>query len=312
MKRLLFLLAFLFSLPALATNVTGSRVQQTGGQILASGSWCFAGSGCSTVTNGAFSGTVTAGTQTVTIVNGATTYLTVNSVVISGSNFTWDTFIQTGTATGIGAPYLACAVGASYTQTDGGTAWTCANVAGQATWQLSSTSAISPTGSYSGFGSPAFTCTAPCTYTNYAASPFWSTTASSGFPANSWIQTNPANSSLFSAVGSGSNTSATMNVGTGASLQSTGGILAANYLTMFTLPGRHLPDRFYRPQVRQRQLGLRVVRALELLPPSLHLRGPLGLPRRYPTPPPRHRSPWPLQPSRTRHWPLLRSRSTAK
>jgi hypothetical protein len=237
MKRLIFLIAILLSLPAFATTVSGTRVQQGVGQILASGSWCFAGSGCFTVTNGVFSGTVTAGSNTVTVVSGATTYLTVPAVIINGTSFTWDTFILSGSATGIGAPYIACTTTATYTQTDTGTAWACNNVAGQPTWQVASTGAVSPSGSYTGWTTPNFVCTAPCTYTDYSLSPFWSTTANSGFSANSWIQINPANSALFSAIGPGQNTTSAMNVGAGASLTSTGGLISATALNSANVTG---------------------------------------------------------------------------
>jgi hypothetical protein len=142
LKKVALLCAVFFaSICALAqTTVSGSKVLDNNGNLLATGQWCFNAT-CATVTTGAFSESVTAGTQTVTVTNGgATTYLTVPGVVISGSTFSWDSYIVGASASisGMGTPRLACQVGAQFTQTDSvpvNQLWGCQNNgAGQAVW----------------------------------------------------------------------------------------------------------------------------------------------------------------------------------
>ena len=92
MKRFLALALFLLCSMAAAqtTAVTGTGIQDGSGNLLGSGTWCFA-STCLSVSNGAFSGTVTSGTQTVTVVNGSSaTILTVPNVLVSGLSFNWN------------------------------------------------------------------------------------------------------------------------------------------------------------------------------------------------------------------------------
>lgn len=137
MKRIFVLLAILLgSIPAFATTAVGTKVIDTTGNLLPSGQWCF-GSSCFTVTNGAFSGTVTAGTQAITVKRGSNTYLTVPGITIAGSYFSWDTFVVPSSASisGMGAPYIACAPGAQYSQTDGAqNKWQCQSINGVGTW----------------------------------------------------------------------------------------------------------------------------------------------------------------------------------
>src|ERR1700731_4023255 len=95
MKRVLLALtlfcAFLQASYAQTTLVSGTKVVDNTGAHLSSGQWCF-GSSCFAVTGGSFSGSVTPGTATVTVTGSAGTYLSVPSVTIAGSYFSWDTF----------------------------------------------------------------------------------------------------------------------------------------------------------------------------------------------------------------------------
>lgn len=164
LKKLLLLLAV--CTPAFAQSVTGTKVVDGTGALLNSGNWCFGGT-CFTVTRGniAPGSSVTAGVATVTITSGSSTILTIPAVTISGA-FNWDTFVLGGgmSATGIGTPHIACAVGATFTQTDGGSGWTCASQYGSAVWVTSGGGVPSPSATYAGIGAPTFFCTSPCQY----------------------------------------------------------------------------------------------------------------------------------------------------
>lgn len=204
-KLLLFVAMFCAAMTTYAqsTAVSGTRVQSSPGTLLASGGWCpWAIGYCVPITNGAFSfPTIASGTRGLVINSGSfTSYnpaislLYIPSVSMTGASLNWNSFILTaanGTAVGIGAPFIACAVGATYSQTDIVQNWSCNNVAGQPTWQVSFAPPTQPSGSYQNYGNPTFVCTAPCTYTNLAASPIWSTTAAAGQSSNAWQQGKP-------------------------------------------------------------------------------------------------------------------------
>ena len=140
MKRVLLAIALVcaVAVPSFAQSVVvaGTKVLDNTGAPLVSGQWCL-GTSCLTVTNGAFSGSVTAATASITVINGATTYLTIPSVTIAGSYFSWDTYVVPSNASisGIGTPRIACTPGAIYTQTDGGqNKWQCNSLNGAGVW----------------------------------------------------------------------------------------------------------------------------------------------------------------------------------
>lgn len=142
MKRALLAVALVcaFCSPAFAqsTAVSGTNVLDNTGAKIASGKWCFAGT-CFTVTAGQFNGSVTSATGTVTVTDstGGTTYLSVPSVTIGGSFFSWDTFTvpSNGIIQGIGVPRIACTPGATYSQTDGAqNKWNCKSINGAGVW----------------------------------------------------------------------------------------------------------------------------------------------------------------------------------
>lgn len=232
LKSAALLCALLLTIRACGqTTVNGSKVQDgTGtGSLLSSGTWCFNAT-CTAVTNGAFSESVTAGTQTVTVKNASSvTILTIPGVVVSAS-MNWDFYVVPGSASisGTGVPLIACAVGAAYTQTDASppnNAFTCANLAGQAVWTLSSTSGTQPTGNYTGYGPPNFKCTAPCTYVDVSQSGSYSTTAQSGTIANSWQKVIPsATDSVARAAAAAAQTTAN------AALPSAGGTMTGPFV----------------------------------------------------------------------------------
>lgn len=163
LKKLALLCAFLPLAAFAQTSVLGTKVQSTGGTLLGSGQWCF-GATCFAVTNGAIAAgsSVAAATANITVTNGSsTTYLTVPGIAISGSSFSWDTFVQptSVTSTGIGKPYIACQIGAQYTQTDAtapANAWQCYNVAGVAVWCLTNDGGCSSSGGGGGGGGSSF------------------------------------------------------------------------------------------------------------------------------------------------------------
>lgn len=207
MKRIMLLCALVcaFCLPAFAqTAVSGTKVLDNNGNLLASGQWCF-GATCETVTNGAFSGSVTAGTQTVTVTNGSgTTYLTVPSVTVGSSVFVWDTYVvPTGIAlSGMGVPRVAAQVGVTYTQTDANNLqWTSISQNGQVIWSSSGGGGGSASsGLYAGSGVPTFTCTSPCQYTRIDASPssnaLYALVAAAGTVSSNWVLQTGASSGL--------------------------------------------------------------------------------------------------------------------
>lgn len=189
---LLCALALVPSLAFAQTAVSGSKVVDNNGNLLASGQWCF-GASCLTVTNGAFSGSVTAGTQTVTVTNGSgTTYLTVPSVTVGASAFLWDSYVvpTNVTASGMGAPRIACQVGAAFTRTDASSplnSYACVSVAGQAVWALSGSPAgANPSGFYAGTGAPNFTCTVPCAWFRTDTNVVYGLAGAVGTQGNTW------------------------------------------------------------------------------------------------------------------------------
>jgi hypothetical protein len=143
MRKLLLALigCLMLAVPAVAstTTVSGTNVRDSNNVLLVSGQWCFGGT-CLTVTGGSFSGSVTSGTNTVTVVNGSsTTILTITGAVISGSTYAWNGYtLPSGTTyTGDGMPYIACSLGAQYTQLDSSPAdvvWNCNAQGGQTVW----------------------------------------------------------------------------------------------------------------------------------------------------------------------------------
>lgn len=205
------LLALLLPISVLAqTAVSGTKVQDgTGtGTLLTSGTWCFS-SNCLTVTAGAFSGSVTAGTQTVTVVNASSaTILTVPSVTIGSSAFSWDTFVVPTNATisGTGSPSIACAPGAIYTQTNNSNLiWTCVSYAGQNIWASAVPTTPAPSGFYAGVGVPTFTCTVPCTYQRTDVISVYAISGPSGTSSGTWanITSSLPASALFLGSNSG-------------------------------------------------------------------------------------------------------------
>lgn len=169
-------------------SVTGVGIQNGSGSLLVSGTWCF-GSQCLTVSQGSFSGSVTPGTQAVTVVNASSvTILTIPAVYIpSGTAFRWNSLVlpPNTLATGVGAPYLPCWVGASYTNTSTSATLYCSSYTGQMSWSSTQTAAAS--GIFSGFGFPTYLCTAPCVFTSIDLQKSYFTVAPTGYATSTWI-----------------------------------------------------------------------------------------------------------------------------
>lgn len=240
MKKLLCAVLFAFAccLCASATTVvvTGTNVYYPVGFPLASGEWCF-GATCAPIINGAFTDSVASGTATVTITVGSQTILTIPSVVLSGTAYNWNTFVVPTTATisGTGYPTIACAVGATYSQTDSVpqySSWTCKSVAGTATWINSPALNVFKSGAYTGTGAPSFSCYSPCSYTQSDASPtssaIWVVIAAQGTPSNNWVQQSGTSSTTNWAV-PGTIGSTTPNTGAFTTLSTNGVVVKPTY-----------------------------------------------------------------------------------
>jgi hypothetical protein len=144
MKKLLAIAALAvascLSAFATTTTVSGTKTFYPISFPLSTGQFCFGGT-CLTITNGAFSGGLTSATGTVTITSpsGTQIYLSIPSVVISGTTYNWDTFVVPATASifGMGSPTIPCSAGAAYAQTDAmptNQNWQCRLVGGSPTW----------------------------------------------------------------------------------------------------------------------------------------------------------------------------------
>lgn len=126
--------------------VSGTQVMNgySSSTLLHTGSACF-NSTCFTITSGAFSGTVSAGAYNITIQDATNAViLTLLNVSVSvGSPFNYDTYIiplgnpPNPTAIGVNPPYLKCAPGAYYSQTNPplpiNNLWIC-GTGGQSIW----------------------------------------------------------------------------------------------------------------------------------------------------------------------------------
>jgi hypothetical protein len=193
MRRFLFSFLGMMSLfagVAGAQTVSGTKVQDTNGTLLASGQWCF-GSTCLTVTNGAFSGSVTAGTQIVTVKNaGSTVILSLTSVTISAT-YNWDGFtVPFGvTFSGNGAPYLACQLAAQYTQSDASNApWACIQQTGQLIWQKNGGGGSPPIGPglIAGTGVPSMSAVVPTIFIRTDVAQQYFLTGPNGSTSSTW------------------------------------------------------------------------------------------------------------------------------
>jgi hypothetical protein len=193
-----FLLLALGILPtflfAATTTVSGNYVQDGAGNYLATGTFCFTGSSCLAITGSTFSGNVTSGTGTVTIVNASSsTILTVPNVTISGATFNWNNYVVPVNASisGVGFPYLPCALGAQYTNTVNSLTINCISNSGQTSWG-GTTTFPTPSGLWTGYGAPTFTCVSPCLYQQVDASPtteaVYSLLAGAGIISSNWVQ----------------------------------------------------------------------------------------------------------------------------
>lgn len=122
------------------TTVLGTKVLDGTGALLSSGQFCV-GATCFSVTNGGIapgSSIPSAVTATITITKAGVTQLNVPAVTVSGSSFSWDSFVlpSNTTALGLGYPRISCMPGAGYTQLDVAAIWNCASVNGAAVWQI--------------------------------------------------------------------------------------------------------------------------------------------------------------------------------
>lgn len=131
------------------TVITGSKVQSAPGVLMGSGQWCI-GASCFTVANGSISAGSSIPnpmTDTVTVTSSGATYLTVPNVTVSGAAWTWDNFVvpYNASISGLGVPYIACAPGAIYLQTDASNlSWTCFKINNVGTWELTSSGGGNP------------------------------------------------------------------------------------------------------------------------------------------------------------------------